>query len=145
MDNKQKPKLVPGGAQSETPVTDKIKATLEKKPEAAMSTADEKKKESQGLTQREAVYNEVMRVIREEKIVVAEKQPVKPLLNETHVKKICGALAAGFQSKKIALKDTEANKQKLTDAKLMELYCLGLVNNWLRRDERLNGTLNSKS
>lgn len=139
MDNKQKPKLVPGGAQSETPVMDKIKATLEKKPEATAQVAAEKKQESQGLTQREAVFIEVMRVVREEKIAVTDKQPVKPLLNETHIKKICVALVAGFQAKKIVLKDTESNKKKLADAKAMELYSLGLLNNWLRRDKRLNG------
>ncbi len=139
MDNKQKPKLVPGGAQSETPVTDKIKATSDKKSEAAPQAVSEKKQESQGMTQREAVYVEVMRLVREEKIAVSDKQPVKPLLNETHTKKICVALVAGFQAKKIALKDTESNKNKLADAKAMELYCLGLLNNWLRRDKRLNG------
>jgi len=137
--DKQKTKLVPGGAQSETPVMDKIKATLEKKPEAAAQVATEKKQESQGLTQREAVFIEVMRVVREEKIAVTDKQPVKPLLNETHIKKICVALVAGFQAKKIVLKDTESNKKKLADAKAMELYSLGLLNNWLRRDKRLNG------
>lgn len=139
MDNKQKPKLVAGGAQSETSVTDKIKATLDKKPEAVAQATSVKKQESQGVTQREAVYIEVMRLVRDEKIVVSDKQPVKPLLNETHIKKICAALVSGFQGKKIALKDTESNKKKLTDAKAMELYCLGLLNNWLRRDKRLNG------
>lgn len=139
MDSKQKPKLVAGGAPSETPVMDKIKATLEKKPEATAQAVSEKKQESQELTQREAVYIEVMRLVREEKIVAPAKQPVKPLLNETHIKKICAELVSGFQGKKIALKDTESNKKKLLDAKAMELYCLGLLNNWLRRDKRLNG------
>lgn len=125
--DKQKPKLVPGGVSSETPVMEKIKTT------------PEKKNESQGLTQREAVYIEVMRLVREEKIAVTSKQPVKPLLNETHIKKICTALVSGFQNKKITLKDNESNKKKLIDSKAMELYCIGLLNNWLRRDKRLNG------
>lgn len=133
--DKQKAKLVPGGAQSDSTMADKSQAMLEKKPEVTA----EKKQELQGLTQREAVYVEVMRVVREEKIAVADKQPVKPLLNETHIKKICVALVTGFQAKKIALKDTESNKKKLSDAKAMELYSLGLLNNWLRRDNRLNG------
>ncbi len=138
-----KPKLVSGVAQenktaAETKKVEAPKAESKAEPKAT-------KPEVQGITQREAVYIEVMRLIREEKIVVVEKQAVKPLLNETHVKKICVALVAGFQAKKIALKDTESNKQKLADTKLMELYCLGLLNNWLRRDKRLNGTLDSKS
>lgn len=105
----------------------------------------ERKSASQEMPQREAVYIEVMRLIREEKISVGEKQPVKPLLNETHIKKICVALVGGFQAKKIALKDTESNRQKLADAKVMELYCLGLLNNWLRRDKRLNGVGENKN
>lgn len=136
---KQKPKLV-DAKKSETPVMDEVKAALEKKPVTASKEAVPATNQApQVLTQREAVYIEVMRLIREEKIAVADKQAVKPLLNEAHVKKICLALVAGFQAKKIALKDTESNRQKLADAKLMELYCLGLLNNWLRRDKRLNG------
>ncbi len=141
---KQKPKLV-DAKKSETPVTDAIKAQLEKKPSVeAKDLALPTKQETQGLTQREAVYIEVMRVVREEKIVVGEKQAIKPLLNETHIKKICTALVAGFQAKKIALKDTDSNRQKLADVKSMELYCLGLLNNWLRRDKRLNGVGETK-
>lgn len=141
---KQKPKLV-DAKKSETPVADSIKAQLAGKPSAESKEQTAlAKQEPQGLTQREAVFIEVMRLIREEKIAVADKQAVKPLLNETHIKKICTALVAGFQAKKIALKDTEANRQKLADAKVMELYCLGLLNNWLRRDKRLNGVGEAK-
>lgn len=122
---KQKPKLVGSSGAQETA----------KQVEAKTSTLAQ----SQLPTQREAVYNEVMRMIREEKISVASNQPVKPSLNETHIKKICAALVAGFKAKKIALKETESNKKKLSDDKAMELYCLGLLNNWLRRDKRLNG------
>lgn len=127
---KQKPKLVQGSVQENK--------TADAKP-AQASPAAAAKKEAQGMTQREAVYVEVMRSVREDKIVVAEKQAIKPLLNEAHFKRICAALVAGFQAKKIALKDTESNKQKLADVKALELYCLGLLNNWLRRDNRLNG------
>lgn len=131
----EKPKLVQGAAQENKNTTEAKKIETpraELKGKTAMS-------EVQEVTQREAVFTEVMRIVREEKIVVPAKQPLKPLLNETHIKKICAALVAGFQGKKIALKGTEANKKKLTDTKLMELYCLGLLNNWLRRDKRLNG------
>lgn len=134
----EKPKLVQGGA-----LVDSAKSPT-KEAQASVKETKEKDRSSdksspQVLTQREAVYIEVMRLIREEKITVAEKQAVKSLLNEAHIKRICVALVAGFQAKKIALKDTESNRTKLADAKLMELYCLGLLNNWLRRDKRLNG------
>ena len=138
----EKPKLIQGGAQE-------TKSTVENKkadqPKAEVKPAEKVIKPTiQGITQREAVYSEVLRVVREEKIAMVEKQPLKPLLTESQIKKICLALVVGFQTKKIALKETEGNKKKLGDTKLMELYCLGLVNNWLRRDPRLNGTAHSK-
>lgn len=123
---KQKPKLVTGGNEQAKQVESKIPTA------------------PQLPTQREAVYTEVMRIVRDEKINVGANQSIKPLLNETHVKKICAALVAGFKAKKIALKETESNKKKLTDDKVMELYCLGLLNNWLRRDKRLNGVGTTK-
>ncbi len=132
----EKPKLVQGAAQeSKIGADNKKNDSLKVEAKIPMKQTNG----TQGVTQREAVFMEVMRVIREEKIVVADKQPVKSILNETHIKKICVALVAGFQANKIALKDTESNKKKLSDAKAMELYTLGLLNNWLRRDKRLNG------
>lgn len=137
----EKPKLIQGGAH-ESKITPEMKKTDASKVENKIPT--KQATGTQGISQREAVYTEVMRVIREEKIVVTDKQAVKPLLKETHIKKICVSLVAGFQAKKIALKETEANKQKLGDTKLMELYCLGLLNNWFRRDKRLNGAQSLK-
>lgn len=139
----EKPKLVQGAAQESKGAVDANKNEVAKT-ESKVAEKPIASAQAQGLTQREAVYNEVLRVIREDKITVADKQAVKPLLNETHIKKICASLIAGFQGKKIALKETEANKKKLKDTKLMELYCLGLLNNWLRRDKRLNGTQSVK-
>jgi len=134
----EKPKLVQGEVKTVTATPDAKKVEAQAK-ETKTKDRISDKTESPLPTQREAVYLEVMRLVRDEKIVVADKQPMKPLLNETHIKKICLALVNGFQAKKIALKDTESNKKKLADAKAMELYCLGLLNNWLRRDKRLNG------
>jgi cold shock CspA family protein len=138
----EKPKLVQGVAQENKVNSDAKKVDASKVETKVLAKSP--KAESQGMTQREAVFIEIMRVIREEKIALTEGQAVKSLLNEAQIKKICAALVASFQAKKVALKDTEANKQKLTDSKLMGLYCLGLLNNWLRRDARLNGTLNNK-
>lgn len=96
------------------------------------------------ISQREAVFLEVMKVVREEKIIVGESQSFKPLLTENQFKKIYSGLMEGFRASKIALKATDGNKQKLADNKRLEIYVIGLVNNWMRRDKRLNGTLNSK-
>ena len=109
-----------------------------------MPTQD-KKSDPTKLTQREAVFIEVTKVLREEKIQVSAKQPVKALLNEGHMKRIYSGLIAGFKASRITLKETESNKQKLADEKALMVYVIGLVNNWLRRDNRLNGTLDTKS
>lgn len=136
---KQKPKLVDVKKNEATAAGESKLQSENKLATGAKEATTAAKPDSQILTQREAVYIEVMRVAREEKIAFTEKQALKPLLNEAQIKKICVALVAGFQAKKISLKDTESNRQKLADAKVMELYCLGLLNNWLQRDKRLNG------
>lgn len=97
------------------------------------------------ISQREAVFLEVMKVVRDEKIVIGESQSFKSLITENQFKKIYSALMEGFRTSKIALKATDGNKQKLADNKRLEIYVIGLVNNWMRRDKRLNGTLNTKN
>lgn len=124
----EKPKLVQGG----------VKQQDQSKNETNKSTAPASTA-VKFITQREAVFLEVMQIIKDEKITIPANQPVKPLLTEAHLKKICANLAKGFQIKKIALKETDSNMKKLNDPKKMEVYCLGLVNNWLRRDVRLSG------
>lgn len=94
------------------------------------------------ITQREAVYLEVIKVIKQEKIVVGPKQQVQALLNEKHLIVIVKNLCSNFKNGSISFKPTESNKKKLAEQKLLEKYTIGLVNNWLRRDERLNGTAN---
>lgn len=134
-----KPKLVHG--------TQETKEKIEvKKNEVAKVAATNTKKNSNSnqVTQREAVYLEVMKIVREEKIVVTESQAFKAILNENQLKKIYSGLMEGFRNSKIALKATVGNKQKLADSKKLEVYVIGLVNNWMRRDKRLNGTMNSK-
>lgn len=91
------------------------------------------------LTQREGVYQEVMRVVRECSINYDPAQPIKPVLSEDALKSVYAGLANRFVSGEIPLKATESNQKKLADPKLLETYIIGLVNNWLRRDKRLNG------
>lgn len=98
-----------------------------------------------GPTQREAVYEEIMRVMQDNQIPYDPTQPVKPLLNEEMTKTICSELVSRFLSGAITLKPTESNQKKLSDVKLMELYVVGLVNNWLKRDRRLNGKGEAKA
>lgn len=108
-------------------------------PQSKVVAIDEKKAAPTGLTQREAVFIEVMRVAKDDKVQVGPKGDYKEVLNETHLKKIYDALVAGFKAGKISLKPTENNKKKLAEASELRAYVIGLVGNWLRRDPRLNG------
>ncbi len=61
------------------------------------------------------------------------------------MKKVYERLSKGFAEKKIALKDTASNQKKLAEPKLLQVYLIGLVNNWVKRDPRLNGAGTKKS
>ncbi|MCX6123578.1 MAG: hypothetical protein NTV34_02335 [Proteobacteria bacterium] len=114
-----------------------------KKPVTPIGKTSEeiKKSGSQMITQREAVFQEVSKILKQEKITSQPKQPAKAVLKDNHMKAIVVAITNGFKSGAIDLKKSESNSKKLSDAKLMESYVVGLINNWLRRDSRLNGTL----
>ena len=91
------------------------------------------------LSQREAVFTQIIRVLKEDKVNFDEITSVKPHLTEDRLKRVYQGITQGFQAKKIALKDTPSNQKKITEANLLHTYIVGLVNNWVRRDPRLNG------
>lgn len=90
--------------------------------------------------QREAVFAAVKAVLGS-----SYKSGVPTSLSDQQRKQVLEQLIKGFQTKKIALKDTAANREKLKSAELMKAYVSGLLNNWLRRDPRLNGKVNNSS
>lgn len=113
--------------------------------EIGKAQTKEAKSESGLPTQREAVYGEVMRVLKEDKVTFDGTSSVKPHLTEERLKRIYEGLAQGFRAKKIALKDTPSNQKKIAESNLLQAYIVGLVNNWLRRDSRLSGKPAKKS
>lgn len=118
----------------------KIEDAAKVQPARVEQAAKAAKPESNLMSQREAVYQEVARVLKEEKVSFDGSSSVKQHLNEARLKKVYEGLAQGFRSKKIALKDNEANQKKLAEPALLQTYIIGLVNNWVRRDPRLNGS-----
>lgn len=105
-----------------------------------MAKADnEEVKEKNLLTQREAVYKSVCNLIRNKGLKVKKKQPVKEVLDSEHLQVLYKDIARGFKAGKIALKENSSNKKKLEDPKQLQNYIIGLVSNWFKRDERLNG------
>jgi len=84
------------------------------------------------MNQKEAVFTFVTQI--------CSSNNLKPTELSREVKKdIVKALMVGFVEGSIQLFNTDANKSKLADLKKLEEYCSGLLNNWLRKDIRLNG------
>ncbi|MBS1959974.1 MAG: hypothetical protein JST80_10910 [Bdellovibrionales bacterium] len=103
------------------------------------------KSEDGRMSQREAVYVEIMATLKSEKVNFDGTTNVKPHMTEERLKKVYANLATAFKAKKVVLKDTPNNQKKLTDEGELKNYIIGLVNNWIRRDPRLNGKPKQKS
>ena len=91
------------------------------------------------VTQRQAVYSAVVSVFNENGIEFFDGIDAKAKMNKEHRGQVNGILVVGFITGQIELKDTEANRAKLSDASLMKEYVSGLQSNWLAKDDRLNG------
>ncbi len=113
--------------------------------ESTKPTAIDPKATTALPNQREAVHGEIIRLLKEEKDQFDNSSSVKELLTELRLAKLYERLVKGFVEKKIALKETASNQKKLGDPKLMQVYVIGLVNNWVKRDPRLNGTGTKKA
>jgi hypothetical protein len=77
--------------------------------------------------QRDAVFAAVTKHAKSNKISDEARQ------------KIYAQLEREFVDGKIVLAPTESNLEKLAEPRLLRNYVIGLVANWLRKDERLAG------
>lgn len=113
----------------------------DQKPAQTQPAAKQEAKASkpQGLSQREAVFLAVMSCF-ERNNVKFNGGKAGDLLNPEMRKQVTDSLCADFKAGKISLRETPANKEKLSDEKELRVYTTGLINNWLRRDKRLNGS-----
>ena len=82
------------------------------------------------LTQKEAVYNAITSVIDFEdgdKVELTKEQKAN----------VVSLVVAGFQANEVALSDNA--REKFSDSKKLTTYTGGMVNNWMRKDTRING------
>lgn len=105
-----------------------------------ISPTDKKDASLNKLSQKEIVYERVVQVIKENKLTVKSNQPILELLNPDLYNSLIKNVCDDFLTGKASLKDTPANKDKISDLSQLKIYVRGLCNNWLRRDPRLNGT-----
>ncbi len=77
------------------------------------------------VSQKEAVFKAVAKHCKGKK------------LSDDAKTRIYAQLESDFLAGKINLKPTEGNLMKLADERLLRNYIVGLVSNWLAKDERL--------
>jgi len=105
-----------------------------------LAEAPKEQKSNDGrMSQREAVFTSIFQILKNDKVNFDGNSLVKPHLTEERLKKVYDVLIENFKAKKVALKDTPSNQKKLADPSELRTYITGLVNNWIRRDPRLNG------
>ena len=64
---------------------------------------------------------------------------VRQIVTSDLRKQIIDEVISLFESGKIEFKDTESNRAKLANAKLLRNYVNGLVTNWFNKSKELNG------
>lgn len=87
------------------------------------------------VNQKEGVFNAVSAFCAENDIELRSDEAFKPTKEQR--KTITHMVAVAMHAGEIEL--SEAASNKYNSLELKEKYCSGLVSNWLRKDERLNG------
>lgn len=89
------------------------------------------------MTQREAVFSATINVLKQ-----AGKEltgDIKTLISKDETSSVVQIVMQGFKAGTVEFKDNISNAGKLSDEKKLKSYVIGLVNNWFRKDVRLNG------
>lgn len=87
------------------------------------------------MSQKEAVYNAVISVLKENNIAFTEGTNVGALMNRELRSQVNAILFEGFTARTIELDGTRGDSD-------LKGYVSGLQSNWLRKDKRLNGGVN---
>ena len=85
------------------------------------------------MSQRAAVFAAICSVTGQESF------DTQVVLSDEQRGAVMDILCEGFKSRSIELADTENNREKLASNSELRKYVSGLVSNWLRKDENLNG------
>lgn len=91
------------------------------------------------MNQRQGVYLATVNTLADAGVNFDDGQAggVKPLVTDEALKTIIGLVATGILAGEIEM--SAEGRAKYTEEKTMKVYANGLVNNWFRKDKRLNG------
>jgi hypothetical protein len=88
-------------------------------------------------TQKDAVYTATKSVLKEKGIAFEDGQVLS--IDKATKATIVAVVIEGFKAGTIDFSDTDDNRAKMNDDKLLKNYATGLVGNWIRKDKRFNG------
>ena len=90
--------------------------------------------------QREATFDAIIDVLSSSNVSFSAGSNVKSVLTSEHKKQVRQALVNGFRSGTIECTPDFA-KTKLNSDTELNKYCSGLISNWIKKDNRLNGNV----
>ena len=90
------------------------------------------------LNQKEAVYSSIVNILRDNGVEFENGMNVKPILSKEMKSSVVDVIVNGFIEGGIAMAD-ESKTKYVADHKELRNYTIGLVNNWVAKDVRLNG------
>jgi hypothetical protein len=91
------------------------------------------------MKQRDAVYAAVTTVLKDAGKQFEDGMNVLESITDSERDAVHAIIVQGFKAGKISLEQTESNKKKMASDSEMNKYVSGLISNWFRKDERLNG------
>lgn len=91
-------------------------------------------------SQRSAVFAAFMAVMSKHGVEFIAGETIADEVTSPEMRKeIYAILCEGFRKGEIEFKDTPANQEKLSTPSKLNTYVSGLVSNWFRKDQELNG------
>jgi hypothetical protein len=91
------------------------------------------------MKQSQAVYQATKSVCEDNGVHFEDGMNAADIVTKEMRASIYSILCEGFKSGTIDLADTESNRAKLSNDAELRKYVSGLVNNWFRKDTRMNG------
>ena len=91
------------------------------------------------LSQKQAVFNATKSVLADAGHDYEEGMDVSAIMNDNMRKAIITIVTTASLKGEVELKDTPSNRAKLASEPEMKKYVSGLVSNWFRKDQDLNG------
>jgi len=94
------------------------------------------------MKQKDAVYSAIVNVFASAGLTFNEGMDVGPTMKDkTYRAQVQSAIEAGFTAGTIDFEPTASNKEKMSTPAKLTQYVSGLISNWIRKDERLNGNV----